>query len=77
MRERKECSCPGVHDDRDDDVFFTKRKRITIRVLLVCYARGLDFRAGGKIVFLADLARFCVSNVECRMSNVEGGQKTP
>ena len=32
----------------------------TIRVFWVCYARGPDFRAGGKIVFWAVLARLCI-----------------
>ena len=48
------------NDDWDDDSFLTKRSIRTIRVFLVCYARGPVFRTGGKIAFLADLARFCV-----------------
>ena len=59
--------CEGItwqfgvcNDDWDDDSFLTKRSIRTIRVFLVCYARGPGFRTGGKIAFLADLARFCV-----------------
>ena len=59
--------CEGItrqknvcNDDWDDDSFLTKRSIRTIRVFLVCYARGPVFRTGGKIAFLADLARFCV-----------------
>ena len=59
--------CKGItwqknvcNDDWDDDSFLTKRSIRTIRVFLVCYARGPVFRTGGKIAFLADLARFCV-----------------
>jgi len=48
------------NDDWDDDSFLTKRSIRTIRVFLVCCARGPGFRVGGKIVFLADLARFCL-----------------
>ena len=62
--------CEGItwqknvcNDDWDDDSFLTKRSIRTIRVFLVCYARGPGFRVGGKIAFLADLARFCVSIV--------------
>ena len=51
------CICD---DDCDDDCFIIKKSIRTIRVFLVCYARGPDFRAGGKIVFLADLARLCL-----------------
>ena len=58
--------CEGItwqknvcNDDWDDDSFLTKRSIRTIRVFLVCCARGPGFRVGGKIVFLADLARFC------------------
>ena len=59
--------CEGItwqknvcNDDWDDDSFLTKRSIRTIRVFLVCCARGPGFRVGGKIVFLADLARFCL-----------------
>ena len=59
--------CEGItwqknvcNDDWDDDSFLTKRSIRTIRVFLVCCARGPGFRVGGKIAFLADLARFCV-----------------
>ena len=51
------CVCNG---DWDDDFFLTKGSRRSIRVFLVCCARGPGFRVGGKIVFLADLARFCL-----------------
>ena len=57
--------CEGItwqknvcNDDWDDDSFLTKRSIRTIRVFLVCCARGPGFRVGGKIDFLADLARF-------------------
>ena len=43
----------------DDDCFLTKRSIRTIRVFLVCYARGPDFRAGGKLLFWAGFAYFC------------------
>ena len=59
--------CEGItwqfavcNDDWDDDSFLTKRSIRTIKVFLVCCARGPGFRVGGKIVFLADLARFCL-----------------
>ena len=47
-------------DDCDDDSFLTKRSIRIISLTLACYARGPDFRTGGKIVFLADLARLCL-----------------
>ena len=43
--------------------FFTNRIKRTIRVFLVCYARGANFGAGGKFVFLANLARLCLCMV--------------
>ena len=47
-------------DDWDDDSFLTKRSIRTIRVFWVCYARGPDFRAGGKLLFWAGFAYFCL-----------------
>ena len=44
----------------DDDCFLTKRSIRTIRVFWVCYARGPDFRAGGKLLFWAGFAYFCL-----------------
>ena len=44
----------------DYDFFFTNRSKRTIRVLLVCYARGAGFGAGGKLVFLSQISRVCV-----------------
>ena len=59
--------CEGItwqknvcNDDWDDDSFLTKRSIRTIKVFLVCCARGPGFRVGGKIVFLADLASLCL-----------------
>ena len=59
--------CEGItwqknvcNDDWDDDSFLTKRSIRTIRVFWVCYARGPDFRAGGKLLFGAGFAYFCL-----------------
>ena len=41
----------------DDDCFLTKRSIRTIRVFWVCYARGPDFRAGGKLLFFGQVSR--------------------